>query len=97
MTGEITLRGKVLPIGGVKEKLLAAHRVGITTIILPRENEKDLSDVPKVVLDAITVHLVETVDEVLKLALAPPAAPVAQVVAESPAAALGDVQDGVTH
>jgi ATP-dependent Lon protease len=97
MTGEITLRGKVLPIGGVKEKLLAAHRVGITTIILPRENEKDLSDVPKVVLDAITVHLVENVDEVLKLALVPPAAPVQQAVTEPPAAALGDVQDGVTH
>src|ERR1044071_3150795 len=75
MTGEITLRGKVFPIGGVKEKLLAAHRIGITTIILPRENEKDLSDIPKNVLDAITVQLVETVDEVLKIALVPPAPP----------------------
>ncbi len=54
MTGEITLRGKVLPIGGVKEKLLAAHRIGVTTIILPRENEKDLADVPKNVLEALT-------------------------------------------
>ncbi|MCI0372349.1 MAG: endopeptidase La, partial [candidate division NC10 bacterium] len=95
MTGEITLRGKVLPIGGVKEKLLAAHRVGITTIVLPRENEKDLADVPKVVLDAMTVDLVEHVDEVLKVALVPPSSPPAQEAAEPPA--LGDVQGGVTH
>ena len=74
MTGEITLRGKVFPIGGVKEKLLAAHRIGITTIILPRENEKDLADIPQNVLDAMTVELVENVDEVLKIALVPPAA-----------------------
>jgi ATP-dependent Lon protease len=95
MTGEITLRGKVLPIGGVKEKLLAAHRVGITTIILPRENEKDLADVPKVVLDAITVELVEHVDEVLKIALVPPAPPASQETAEPPA--IEDVQGGMTH
>ena len=75
MTGEITLRGKVLPIGGVKEKLLAAHRIGVTTIILPRENEKDLADVPKNVLETMTVDLVEHVDEVLKIALVPPAPP----------------------
>ena len=72
MTGEITLRGKVLPIGGVKEKLLAAHRIGVTTAILPRENEKDLADVPKNVLEGIEVHLVDHVDQVLKLALVPP-------------------------
>ena len=58
----------------MKEKLLAAHRIGITTIILPRENEKDLADIPKNVLDAMTVELVEHVDEVLKIALVPPAA-----------------------
>jgi ATP-dependent Lon protease len=69
MTGEITLRGKVLPIGGVKEKLLAAHRAGITTIILPRENEKDLKDIPPGVLDQLQIHLVDTMDEVLDLAL----------------------------
>jgi ATP-dependent Lon protease len=97
MTGEITLRGKVLPIGGVKEKLLAAHRVGITTIILPRENEKDLADVPKVVLDAMTVELVESVEEVLKIALVPPAAPPPLEVAEPPAPVLNDVADGLTH
>ncbi len=72
MTGEITLRGKVLPIGGVKEKVLAAHRAGLTTIILPKENEKDLADIPKVVLDVLKVHLVETMEEVLKIALAAP-------------------------
>jgi ATP-dependent Lon protease len=95
MTGEITLRGKVLPIGGVKEKLLAAHRVGITNIVLPRENEKDLADVPKVVLDALTVDLVEHVDEVLKVALVPPSSPPAQEATEPPP--MGDVQGGVTH
>ena len=68
----------MLPIGGVKEKLLAAHRIGVTTIILPRENEKDLADIPKVVLDAMTVQLVEHVDEVLKIALVPPTPPAAQ-------------------
>jgi ATP-dependent Lon protease len=96
MTGEITLRGKVLPIGGVKEKLLAAHRIGITTIVLPRENEKDLADIPKVVLDTVSVELVEHVDEVLKIALAPPVPPAE--VAEPPVPpVLGDVQDGMTH
>jgi len=70
MTGEITLRGKVLPIGGVKEKVLAAHRAGVTTIILPQDNEKDLADIPKNVMDALSFHLVGTMDEVLKIALA---------------------------
>jgi ATP-dependent Lon protease len=69
MTGEITLRGKVLPIGGVKEKLLAAHRAGLTTIILPKENEKDLSEVPPDVLQAFQINLVEWMDEVLQVAL----------------------------
>ena len=69
MTGEITLRGKVLPIGGVKEKLLAAHRSGIRTVILPKDNEKDLADVPAEVQAELTVKFVETMDEVLGLAL----------------------------
>ena len=69
MTGEITLRGKVLPIGGVKEKLLAAHRFGIDTIILPKDNEKDLTEVPEEVRDALCINFVETIDEVLSLAL----------------------------
>jgi len=69
MTGEITLRGKVLPIGGVKEKLLAAHRFGLKTLILSKENEKDLADIPEEVREDLTIHVVDTVDEVLKYAL----------------------------
>jgi ATP-dependent Lon protease len=69
MTGEITLRGKVLPIGGVKEKVLAAHRAGVKTIVLPKDNDKDLADIPKNVLDTLHLYLVETMDEVLKIAL----------------------------
>ena len=85
MTGEITLRGKVLPIGGVKEKILAAHRAGVTNIVLPRDNEKDLADIPKNVLDSLDVHMVSTMDEVLKIALAEPLParmPATPVVAE---------------
>jgi ATP-dependent Lon protease len=69
MTGEITLRGKVLPIGGVKEKLLAAHRFGLKTIIMSKENEKDLADIPEEVREDLTIHTVDTIDEVLKYAL----------------------------
>jgi len=69
MTGEITLRGKVLPIGGVKEKVLAAHRLGIRTIILPRDNEKDLADIPEDIQKILEFKLVETMDEVLQIAL----------------------------
>jgi len=72
MTGEITLRGKVLPIGGVKEKVLAAHRSGLKTIIVPKDNEKDLADIPKNVLDALNLYMVESMDEVLKIALVEP-------------------------
>jgi ATP-dependent Lon protease len=72
MTGEITLRGKVLPIGGVKEKVLAAHRAGVTTIILPKDNEKDLADIPKNVVDTMNIYMVETMHEVLGTALAGP-------------------------
>jgi len=69
MTGEITLRGKVLPIGGVKEKLLAAHRVGIRTVLLPKDNEKDLADIPPEIQSSLTIRFVEFMDEVLGLAL----------------------------
>ncbi|MCL5961298.1 MAG: endopeptidase La [Chloroflexi bacterium] len=71
MTGEITLRGKVLPVGGIKEKVLAAHRIGITTLILPKENERDLAEIPPEVKEQIDFHLVGTIDEVLDLALKP--------------------------
>jgi ATP-dependent Lon protease len=69
MTGEITLRGKVLAIGGLKEKVLAAHRLGIRTIILPRDNEKDLADIPEDVQKILEFRLVDTMDEVLQIAL----------------------------
>ena len=69
MTGEITLRGQVLPVGGIKEKVLAAHRAGIKTVILPKWNEKDLEDIPKKVRKAIQFLFVETMDEVLDIAL----------------------------
>jgi len=93
MTGEITLRGRVLPIGGVKEKLLAAHRHGIFEAVLPRDNEKDLSDVPENIRKEMKIHFVDSMDEVLKIALLgdldslaarPPAHPL-EVVPELPA------------
>jgi len=70
MTGEITLRGRVLPIGGLKEKLIAAHRGGIDTVIIPRENEKELKEIPADVLRGIRIVMVEHMDEVLAQALA---------------------------
>lgn len=69
MTGEITLRGRILPIGGVKEKLLAAHRAGITHVLLPTDNEKDLEEIPASVLGKMQITLVEHMDEVLSHAL----------------------------
>ncbi len=72
MTGEITLRGKVIAIGGLKEKILAARRAGIKEIIIPKENEKDLKDIPESVLENVKIHLVETMDEVLNIALERP-------------------------
>lgn len=72
MTGEVTLRGRVLEIGGVKEKVIAAHRAGIRTIILPKDNKKDLEDIPKSVTRDLIFHFVEHMDEVLKIALTKP-------------------------
>ncbi len=72
MTGEITLRGRILPIGGVKEKLLAAHRYGIKNIILPKDNEKDIQDIPKEILNQLNIKYVEHMDEVIEYALDAP-------------------------
>jgi ATP-dependent Lon protease len=74
MTGEITLRGKVLPVGGIKEKMLAAHRAGIKKVILPKENEKDLEEVPEQIRKELKFKFVDNIDEVLKetLAVSPP-------------------------
>ena len=89
MTGEITLRGKVLPIGGLKEKLLAAHRAGILEAILPAENEKDLADVPENLRSEMKLHFVDSMDEVLQIALeqplpeAPAASPIAAIAAST--------------
>jgi ATP-dependent Lon protease len=77
MTGEVTLQGKVLPIGGVKQKVLAAHRAGLTEVLLPQGNEADLDDVPEAILAAVTIHLCGDVREVLELALEPAAVDVA--------------------
>jgi ATP-dependent Lon protease len=78
MTGEITLRGKVLPIGGLKEKLLAAHRAGIFEVILPADNQKDLADVPENLRNVMQLHFVNTMDEVLSFALEQPLPQVAE-------------------
>ena len=97
MTGEITLRGKVLPIGGLKEKLLAAHRAGLFEVILPQDNEKDVAEVPENLRTAMKMHFVETMDQVLAVALerplpeiseevAQPIAPIGPPPAESPSA-----------
>jgi ATP-dependent Lon protease len=71
MTGEVTLQGRVLPVGGVKQKVLAAHAAGLTEVILPERNEPDLDDVPSEVRDHMRFHVVGSVDQVLALALEP--------------------------
>ena len=69
MTGEITLRGKVLPVGGIKEKILAAKRAGITDIVMCQENEKDINEIPEMYLKGVTFHYVENIQDVWKFAL----------------------------
>ena len=95
MTGEITLRGTVLPIGGLKEKLLAAHRGGIETVIIPSENEKDLADIPKNILRKLDIHPVKTIDEVLEIALVVTPKPLPGAV--GPKNSLTDVADTETR
>ena len=86
MTGEISLRGKVLPIGGLKEKLLAAHRGGIKTVLIPKENVKDLEEIPENVKQNLAIHAIETIDEVLSLALENPPEGIEFVKVEAKAA-----------
>jgi ATP-dependent Lon protease len=88
----------VLPIGGVKEKVLAAHRAGLKNIVLPKDNEKDLADIPKNVLDSLDIYMVEAMDEVLKIALAEPLP--ALPAAAAPADEVGEPaisDDTITH
>jgi ATP-dependent Lon protease len=77
MTGEVTLQGRVLPIGGVKQKVLAAHAAGLTDVVLPERNRGDLDDVPDEVREAMSFHFAMTIDEVLTVALEPAAQPAA--------------------
>ena len=97
MTGEITLRGRVLPIGGLKEKLLAAHRGGITTVIIPEENKKDLADIPRNVTESLEIHAVRWIDEVLDIALERPLGPAGQAAGEASEAVVeGKREDAAT-
>src|SRR6266704_2011503 len=93
MTGEITLRGKVLAIGGLKEKLLAAHRAGLFEAILPKDNEKDVAEVPENLRNAMKLHFVETMDHVLALALEQPLPEIPEATAQ-PIAAIAPPQPG---
>ena len=99
MTGEITLRGEVLPIGGLKEKLLAAHRGGIKTVLIPEENVKDLAEIPDNVKNRLEIHPVKWIDQVLELALErkPEPLPEPQDAAALPPAAETPVPAAVKH
>lgn len=98
MTGEVTLTGQVIPIGGLKEKLLAAHRAGIKKVLIPRDNEKDLPEIPKKIIDEVEIILVSSVDEVLKNALTKELKPVNWVEVDTlPKTGKGDKTQTQTH
>ena len=99
MTGEVTLRGNVLPIGGLKEKLLAAHRARIEQILIPLENKKDLADIPKNILGDLKITTVKSVDEVLKIALTKELKPIEWIEVENlPKSKTGEkASTGSTH
>jgi ATP-dependent Lon protease len=102
MTGEITLRGRILPIGGLKEKILAAHRGLLKTVLIPKDNAKDLKDIPGKILQEIEIELVEHMDDVLRHALTvkdprelfqePPAAPQQPVIFETPEPSVDEIR-----
>jgi ATP-dependent Lon protease len=95
MTGEITLRGEVLPIGGLKEKLLAAQRGGIDTVLIPIENEKDLSEIPDEIKSGLDIRPVQWIDEVLEVALASTPSPDDEKLAD-PVSSTEERQGGAT-
>jgi ATP-dependent Lon protease len=99
MTGEITLRGRVLPIGGLKEKLLAAHRGGITTVIIPDENKKDLAEMPDNILESMDIRPVRWIDEVLDIALERPLRPNEphEAATAAPRNEPADAEEGAAH
>ncbi|MES2290954.1 MAG: S16 family serine protease, partial [Pseudomonadota bacterium] len=102
MTGEVTLRGRVLPIGGLKEKLLAALRGGITTVLIPQENEKDLAEIPANIREGLKIVPVRHVDEVLALALTEPLSPIEwteadELAAQPPFPVSAPIEDGARH
>jgi len=98
MTGEVTLTGQVLSIGGLKEKLLAAHRAGIKKVLIPRDNEKDLAEIPKKIKDEIEIIIVLSVDDVLKHALTKELKPVNWVEVDSlPKSGKDDKAQAQTH
>jgi ATP-dependent Lon protease len=97
MTGEITVRGRVLPIGGLKEKLLAAHRHGIKEAVMPRDNEKDLPDIPEYIRKDMKLHFVQNMDEVLKLALEREIEPLPLTPAAQPVEIARQPEENLTH
>jgi len=97
MTGEITVRGRVLPIGGLKEKLLAAHRQGIFEVILPKDNEKDLVDIPENIRKEMKLHFVSSMDEVLKISLEREIVALPLAPAATAAELAGRPEENLTH